>query len=170
MTLAMMLATTMMVAVEAAIVMDGDMDVDILEGGLTCLRLPPSLSKPYDPPYPMQPYAIKPLQFHSFMNYDTTPYKFPTVSAGDGAMGRGMPCQGHGTMVRLYNGMMYDVQRYDVRPTTVQCTTYNGTMYDLQRYNVRRTTARHMTYDIRRITVRHMMYDIRRMSYDVRQV
>ena len=61
MMLAMVLATTMMVAVEAAMVIDGDMDVGVLEGGLTRLRLPPSLSKPHDPPYPTQPYATTPL-------------------------------------------------------------------------------------------------------------
>ena len=61
------------------------------------------LSEPHDQPYPMQPYATKPLQFPNFTNHDTIPYKFPMVGAGDGAMGRGMPCQGHHTMVRLYN-------------------------------------------------------------------
>ena len=78
---------------------DTDADVDILEGRLTSLRLPSSLSKPHDQPYPMQHYATKPSQFHIFTNPNITPYKFPTVSTGDGAMGRGMPCQGHHMMV-----------------------------------------------------------------------
>ena len=90
-----------------------NVDVDILGGGLTSLRAPPSLSEPHDQPYPMQPYATKPSQFHNFTNCDTTPYKFPTVSAGDSAMGRGMPCQGHRTTVRPYNS------------TVIQCTTYD---------------------------------------------
>ena len=102
-----------MMAVEAAIAMDGDMDVDVLGGRLTSSETPPSLSKPPDQPYLMQPYATKLLQFHIFTNYDTTPYKFPTVGAGDSAMGKGMPYQGHRMMVRPYNG------------TTVQCTTYH---------------------------------------------
>ena len=34
-----------------------DVDVDVLEGGLTSSGVPPSLSKPHDQPYPMQPYA-----------------------------------------------------------------------------------------------------------------
>ena len=100
------------------------------------------LSEPHDQPYPMQPYVTKPLQFHSVTNPDTIPYKFPTVGAGDGAMGRGMPCQGHRTTVQPYNGTMYN--GYDVQCTTG--TTYNvrrvqRTMYD--GYNIRCTT----TYD-----------------------
>ena len=77
------------------------------------------LSEPHDQLYPTQPYATKPSQFHESTNPNTTPYKFPTVGAGDGAMGRGMPCQGHCTMVRPYN---------------VQRTT--GTMYNVQQYNM----------------------------------
>ena len=90
-------------------------------GGLTSsgLGVPPSLSKLHDPPYPTQPYTTKPLQFHDFTNPNTTRYKFPTVGAGDGAMGRGMPYQGHRTTVRLYN----------VRRTT--CTTYDVQQYDM---------------------------------------
>ena len=82
------------------LVTDVDVDVDVLEGrGPTSLGLPPSLSEPHDPPYPTQPYATKPSKFHSFINPDTIPYEFPTVDAGDGAMGRGMPYQGHHTTV-----------------------------------------------------------------------
>ena len=62
-----------------------------------------SLSKPHDQPYPTQPHAIKPSQSCSFTNSDTTPYKFPTVGAGDGVMGRGMPYQGHHTTVQPYD-------------------------------------------------------------------
>ena len=134
MTLTMMLTTIMMVAVEAAIAMDGDMDVDVLGGGLTSLGAPPSLSEPPDQPYPTQPYATKLLQFHSFINCDTTPYKFPTVGAGDGAMGREMPCQGHRTTVQPYNGTMVRCMTYD--KYNVWCMTYD-------RYNVQRTTVRH---------------------------
>ena len=56
-------------------------NVDVMGGGLTSLGLgvPPLFSKPHDQPYLMQPYATKPLQFHSFTDPDTTPYKFPTV-------------------------------------------------------------------------------------------
>ena len=68
-----------------------------------------SLSEPHDQPYPMQPYATEPSQFHDPTNPNTTPYKFPTVGAGDSAMGRGMLCQGHLTSVRPY-----DVQQYDM--------------------------------------------------------
>ena len=82
---------------------DTGADVDVLGGGLANLRLPPSLSEPHDPPYSTQPYAAKPSQFHDSTNPNTTPYKFPTVGAGDSAMGRGMPCQGHHTMVQPYN-------------------------------------------------------------------
>ena len=64
------------------------------------------LSEPHDQPYPTQPYATEPSQFHDPTNPNTTPYKFPTVGAGDGAMGRGMPCQGH--------RMMYNVQQYNM--------------------------------------------------------
>ena len=53
----------------------------------------------------MQPYATKPLQFHNLTNPNTTPYKFPMVDAGDGAMGRGMPYQGHCTTVQWYDRM-----------------------------------------------------------------
>ena len=42
---------------------DADADVDILAGGLTNLRLAPSLDKPHDQPYPTQPYATKLSQF-----------------------------------------------------------------------------------------------------------
>ena len=95
---------------------DIEVDVDVLEGRLTSLMLPPSLSEPHDQPYPMQPYVTKLSQFHSFTNCDTVPYKLLTVGTGDSAMGRGMLCQGYRMTVRLYNGMMYDVQRtmYDV--------------------------------------------------------
>ena len=58
-----------------------------------------SLSEPHDQPYPTQPYTTEPLQFHNPTNPNTTPYKFLTVGAGDGAMGKGMPCQGHHTTV-----------------------------------------------------------------------
>ena len=81
--------------------------------------VPPSLSEPHDPPYPTQPYATKPSQFHDSKNPNTTPYKFPIVGAGDGAMGRGVPCQGHCTTVRLYDvrrttGTAHDVRQYDM--------------------------------------------------------
>ena len=76
-------------------------DVDGKGGRLTSsgLRVPPLLSKPYDLPYPTQPYATKPLQFHNSTNTNSTPYKFPMIGAGDGVMGRGMPCQGYRMMV-----------------------------------------------------------------------
>ena len=90
-----------------------NVDVDILGGGLNSSGTPPSFSEPHDQPYPMQPYATKLLQFCNFTNHDTHPYKFPMVGAGDGAMGRGMPCQGHCTTVQPYNGM------------AVRRTTYN---------------------------------------------
>ena len=68
-------------------------DVDVMEGGLTSsgLGVPPLFSKPRDQPYPTQPYATKLLPFHSFTNPGTISYEFPTVSAGDGAIGIGMP-------------------------------------------------------------------------------
>ena len=77
------------------------------------------------------------LQFYSLTNPDTIPYKFPTVGAGDGAMERGMPYQGHRTMVRPYNSAT--VQRYDVQCMTstthdVQRTT--SITYDIQQYNI----------------------------------
>ena len=90
-----------------------NVDVAVIGGGLTSSGPPPSLSKPHDQPYPTQPYATKPSQFRNFTNCDTNPYKFPMVGAGDSAMGRGMPCQGHHMTVRPYNG------------TAVRCTTYN---------------------------------------------
>ena len=76
-------------------------DVNGRNGRLTSSGsgMPPLLSKPHDPPYPMQPYATKLLQFHNSTNPNTTPYKSPMVSTGDDAMGRGMPCQGHHTTV-----------------------------------------------------------------------
>ena len=115
------------------------------------------LSEPHDQPYPTQPYATKPLQFHSVTNPDTIPYKFPTVGAGDDAMGRGMPCQGYRTTVRPYNGMMY--KRATVRrrhDTTVRlydgaiirqcdCTMaprYDGAAVRRTMYDVRCTTVR----------------------------
>ena len=76
-------------------------------GQPTSLGLLSSLSEPHDQPYPTQPYATKPSQFHSVTNPDTIPYEFPTVGAGDGVMGRGMPCQGHRTTVRPYDGATY---------------------------------------------------------------
>ena len=91
-----------------------NMDVDVLEGGLTSLGAPPSLSEPPDQPYPMQPYTTKPSQFPNSTNRNTIPYKFPTVGARDGAMGRGMPYQGHCTTVQPYNGMTVQRTTYDV--------------------------------------------------------
>ena len=50
---------------------DGDVDagadVDVLAGGLTNLRLPPSLSELPDQLYPTQSYTTKLLQFCNFM-------------------------------------------------------------------------------------------------------
>ena len=111
----MMMAMIWMVAlVTANAIAAMEVDVDILGGGLTSSGVLPSLSEPHDQPYPTQPYATKPSQFRNFMNHDTTPYKFPTVGAGDGAMGRGMPYQGYRMTARPYNG------------TAVQRTTYNN--------------------------------------------
>ena len=103
----MMMAMIWMVALATAnAITTMEVDVDVLGGGLTSSGAPPLLSEPHDQPYPTQPYATKPSQFPNFTNCDTIPYKFPTVGAGDGAMGRGMPCQGH--------RMMYNVQQYNM--------------------------------------------------------
>ena len=116
----MMMAMTWMVALAMAnAIATMEVDVDVLGGGLTSLGASPLLSEPHDQPYPTQPYATKPLQFHNFTNCDTIPYKLPTVSARDGAMGRGMLCQGHHTTVRPYDvrrttGTTYNVQQYDM--------------------------------------------------------
>ena len=90
-----------------------NVDIDVLGGGLTSSGVSPSLNEPHDQPYPTQPYTTKPSQFCNFTNRDTTPYKFPTVGAGDGAMGKGMPCQGHRTTVRPYNGTAVRHTTYD---------------------------------------------------------
>ena len=110
-----MMAIIWIVALATAnVIATMEVDVDVLGGGLTSSGVPPSLSEPHDPPYPTQPYATKPLQFHNFTNSDTTPYKPPMVGARDGAMGRGMPCQGHRTTVRpykRYGGTTYDLRQ-----------------------------------------------------------
>ena len=115
--LMMMVMIWMVVLATANAIVTMDVDVDILGGGLTSSGAPPLLSEPHDPPYPMQPYVTKSLQFHNFTNPNTTCYKFPTDSARDSAMGKEMPCQGHRTTVRPYHGTtvrrtMYD--KYDV--------------------------------------------------------
>ena len=86
---------------------DEGVGVDVIGKEPTSLGVPPLLSEPHDLPYPTQPYATKLSQFHNSTNPNTTPYRFPTVGAGDGTMGRGMPCQAHRTT-------------YNVRCTTVQ--------------------------------------------------
>ena len=94
---------------------DADVDVDILDSGLTSLRLPPSLSEPHDPPYPMQPYATKPLQFRNLTKSQYYPLQIPNGRRQGRRHGKG-------------NGMSgppYDIQRitydgYDVQRTTVQ--------------------------------------------------
>ena len=66
--------------------MDVDVDIDVLDDRLISLTLRSLMQ-------------TKLLQFHSFINLDIILYKFLTVGSGDGAMGRGMPCQGHRAMV-----------------------------------------------------------------------
>ena len=85
-----------------------------------------SLSEPHDQPYPTQPYATKPSQFHSLTNCNTTPYKFPMVCARGQRHGKGNAMSGppyDGATVRRTT---YD--RYDVQRTTG--TTYNVRQYD----------------------------------------
>ena len=83
--------------------MEVDVDVDILDDRLTSLGMPPSLSEPHDQPYPTQPYTNQAVTISQPYKSYTIPCKFPTVSTRDGAMGRGMPCQGYCTTVQQYN-------------------------------------------------------------------
>ena len=100
-------------------VLDWDMDVDVLgaedQPAWDCY---PCLASHMTGLTLSSPTQTKLSQFYDFTNPDNIPYKLPTVSAGDGAMGRGMLCQGHLTMVRPYD--VYD--GYDVR-----CMTYDST-------------------------------------------
>ena len=56
-------------------VVDGDVDVNVMEGGLTSLgsEALSLLSEPHDQPYPTHSYATKLLQSCSLTNSDTHP-------------------------------------------------------------------------------------------------
>ena len=105
---------------------DAGADIDILAGGLTNLRLPPSLDEPHDQPYPTQPYATKLSQFRNL----TKPPYHPLQSPNSRRQGR-----------RHEKGNTMSGPPND--GAIVQCTTYDG--YDVRQ--VRRTMG--TTYDVR---------------------
>ena len=105
---------------------DAGTDVDILAGGLTNLRLSPSLDEPHDQLYSTQPYATKLSQFHNL----TKPRYHPLQSPNGWRQGRR-----HGKGIAM-SGPPYD-------GATVQCTTYDG--YDVQQVQPTMGT----TYDVR---------------------
>ena len=91
---------------------DAGADVNVVAGGLTNLRLPPSLDKPHDQLYPTQPYATKLSQFRNLTKPQYHPLRSPNGQRWGRRHGKG----------NAMSGPPYD-------GATVQCTTYD-------RYNV----------------------------------